>query len=57
MIKSEIKALRKSMGLNTKAFGELIGVSPRTVESWESGRYEPSKPALKLIEKLDKRRK
>jgi DNA-binding transcriptional regulator YiaG len=30
----KIKKLRKKLGLDTEKFGELIGVSGRTVEGW-----------------------
>lgn len=33
-----IKALRKKINVTQKGLANLIGVSPRTVESWESNR-------------------
>ena len=50
--KSYIKSARKRLGINTKDFGEKIGVSGRTVEAWEQGRRNPNKSALILIKKL-----
>ena len=50
--KQQIRKLRKSLKLNTAAFGELVGVSGRTVEAWEQGLRQPSKSARMLIEKL-----
>ncbi len=52
MNKNGIKKLRKSMGMNTREFGEACGVSSRTVEDWEQGRRRPSGPSLKLLEML-----
>ncbi len=49
---SLIREIRKRMGLNTREFGVLIGVSGRTIEGWEQGRRSPSKSALLLIKKI-----
>lgn len=40
---------RKSLNLTQKSFAEILGVSPRTVEAWESGRTTPSPTAKKLM--------
>lgn len=40
---------RKAFNMTQKAFAALIGVSKRTVESWESGACTPSPTAKKLI--------
>lgn len=40
---------RKSLRLTQKSFANVLGVSPRTVESWESGRSTPSPTARKLL--------
>ncbi len=52
MSKRQIRKIRKQLKLNTAAFGELVGVSGRTVEAWEQGLRQPSKSARMLIEKL-----
>ncbi len=44
-----VKAVRKALGLNTAQLGAELGVSGRTVEDWEQGRYTPSKPVLRLL--------
>jgi len=49
---AEIKAIRKALKLNTKDFGDLFPVSPRTVEHWESGYRNPSRMALKRLASL-----
>jgi len=42
-------ALRKSLNMTQKEFAHVIGVSSRTVESWEIGRSTPSPTAKNLI--------
>ena len=48
----KIEALRYSLGLSRAAFGNAVGVSSRTVESWEQGLRRPSKSALLLMQRL-----
>lgn len=50
MTPNEIKQIRKQTGLNAEKFGALIGVSKKTVESWEQGVRNPSGPARKILE-------
>ncbi len=50
MKKTQIKRLRKSLGLSRATFGELLGVSGRTVESWEQGLRTPSKAVILLMQ-------
>jgi DNA-binding transcriptional regulator YiaG len=52
MIAQEIRELRLARNLNTKQFGELVGVSARTVEDWEQGRRKPSGSAMILLTQL-----
>ena len=51
-----IKAEREKRKLTRKEFGIILGVSDRTVESWETGRRNPSQQVIMLIESaiLDK---
>ena len=44
--------LRKRSKISRKELADMIGVSVRTVESWEQGARVPSKPAQKLIMQL-----
>jgi transcriptional regulator with XRE-family HTH domain len=37
----EIKAARQRAGWSRERFAELVGVHPKTVANWESGRTEP----------------
>lgn len=44
-----IKETRSMLNLTQKGFADVLGVSPRTVESWEAGRTTPTPTAAKLI--------
>lgn len=41
---NEIRRLREEQGLSQAALGAALGVSRQTVNSLESGRYDPSLP-------------
>ena len=45
----DVADTRKSLHLTQKAFAKVLGVSPRTVEAWESGRTNPSPTARNLM--------
>ena len=49
MSAEEIKATRKSLGMSQGVFAIVLGVSKKTVESWEIGRYTPDGAARRLI--------
>ena len=51
--KVDVAATRKSLKLSQKSFAFVLGVSARTVESWESGRSTPSPTAKNLIFLID----
>lgn len=51
MKSKDIKEFRKKLKLNTKDFGDLIGVSARTVEGWEQGK-KPSGTAIKILNQI-----
>jgi len=44
-----IKDTRKNLGMTQGVFAVLLGVSKKTVESWETGRYKPDGAARRLI--------
>lgn len=44
-----VKAERESLDMTQKAFANVLGVSKRTVEAWETGRSTPSPTAKNLI--------
>ncbi len=47
------KKIRDLWGeMSKKDFGDIFGVSPRTVEGWEQGR-KPSKTAMIILNSLD----
>lgn len=41
--------IRSSLNMTQKAFAEVLGVSRRTVEAWESGKSTPTPTAKKLM--------
>ena len=41
--------IRQTMHMTQKEFASVLGVSPRTVESWEAGRSVPSPTARNLM--------
>lgn len=45
----DVADARKSLNLTQKSFAKVLGVSPRTVEAWESGRTTPSPTARNLM--------
>ena len=45
----DVAGARKSLQLTQKSFAKVLGVSPRTVEAWESGRTTPSPTAKNLM--------
>jgi len=50
----EIKETRKNLGMTQGTFAIVIGVSKKTVESWEAGRYSPDGAARRLISVMQK---
>jgi len=51
---TEIKAVRENLKMSQSVFAIVIGVSKKTVESWESGRYKPDGAARRLITIMEK---
>jgi putative transcriptional regulator len=43
-VRNEIRRLREEAGLSQGALGAELGVSRQTVNSLETGRYDPSLP-------------
>jgi putative transcriptional regulator len=48
----EIKGTREKLGMSQGVFAVVIGVSTKTVQSWETGRYMPDGAARRLITML-----
>lgn len=46
----QIKAIRHSAAVTQRVLAHMLAVSPRTVESWETGRSEPSGSARRLLQ-------
>ena len=44
-----VKEERESLDMTQKAFADVLGVSKRTVEAWETGRSTPSPTAKNLL--------
>jgi putative transcriptional regulator len=53
--KEEIKQMRLDNKLTIKTFASCMGVSQKTVESWESGANMPSGASLRLLQILEKK--
>ena len=48
----EIRQARLNAGMTQKVFAQYMGVSQKTVESWECGRTHPTGPANRLLDIL-----
>jgi len=48
----EVKAIRKQHSMTQRIFAEVLGVSVKTVEAWESGTNRPSGIARRMLEFL-----
>ena len=48
----EIKQIRENLNLTQKNFAFVLGVSPKTVEAWESGRNIPQGTAQRFLQIL-----
>lgn len=44
--------LRRALGLTQAAFAKALGVSLRTVQSWDQGRRQPGRWALLCLAEL-----
>lgn len=45
----QIKTIRNDLGMTQNLFAQVVGVSKKTVEAWESGRNNPDGPARRMI--------
>lgn len=46
----EIRKIRKAVSLSQRSFASVIGVSPKTVESWEAGTNKPSGASSRMLQ-------
>ncbi len=49
----QIKQIRENLNLTQKNFAFVLGVSPKTVEAWESGKNIPQGTAQRFLQMLD----
>ncbi|MES0491693.1 MAG: helix-turn-helix domain-containing protein [Leptospirales bacterium] len=49
-----IKHIREELNLSQRMFAGIVGVSIKTIESWESGKSEPSGAAQRLLSIIKK---
>ncbi|MBC1458308.1 helix-turn-helix domain-containing protein [Listeria newyorkensis] len=49
----DIKAFRQKVELTQSTFAELMGISVKTVEAWESGRNNPNGSASRLLQLIE----
>lgn len=52
--KEKIKELRQKVNLPQKYFAELLGVTLKSVEAWESGKRKPTGTAKRLFQLIEK---
>lgn len=46
---TDVRALRRKLGLSQSAFAAKFGFQPATVKNWEQGRTRPDGPARVLL--------
>ena len=51
--KEELKDIRLKNNLTLKTFADCLGVSQKTVESWERGENKPSGASIRLFQLLE----
>jgi putative transcriptional regulator len=50
----DIKKIRVREQYSQSVFAQILNVSPKTIQAWESGMRVPSHAALRLLEIVDK---
>ncbi|MCL2370247.1 MAG: helix-turn-helix domain-containing protein [Firmicutes bacterium] len=50
----EVKSIRNSLGYSQTLFALILGVSPKTIEAWESGKNTPNGTSSRLLEIIQK---
>ena len=48
-VDNDVRMLREASGLSQRRLGEVLGVSRQTINSIETGRYDPSLPLAMAI--------
>jgi putative transcriptional regulator len=52
--KDKVKEIRINFGMSQAVFADVIGVSTKTVEAWESGRNKPDRSTSRLLQIMEK---
>ena len=52
----EVKAIRHETGMSQKLFAEYLGVSVKTVESWEAGVNHPAGSSSRILSMMERNR-
>ena len=50
----EVKKIRHETGMSQKLFAEYLGVSVKTVESWEAGVNHPAGSSSRILSMMEK---
>jgi putative transcriptional regulator len=50
---TDVVRVRESLNLSRGLFAQLVNVSPRTVERWESGARCPAPPVRRLLQLIE----
>ena len=50
----EIREIREKNQFTQIYFGELLGVSPKTIQAWEAGTNKPNGTALRVFQILER---
>jgi putative transcriptional regulator len=48
------RAIRERLGLTQERFAAMLCISVKTLRNWEQGRRDPSGPAMRLLQIVDK---
>lgn len=51
---TDVVAIRRKLNLTQRGLASVVGVSPRTVEAWESGVNQPNGSARHMLYLLEK---
>ena len=52
----QVRIIRNNAGMTQTVLADYLGVSKKTVESWECGRNHPTGPACRLLDLLAERK-
>ena len=52
---SDIRVLRKQLGITQEEFAHRVGVTFATVNRWENAKSKPSRLALRILDELSRK--